>query len=148
MSRVLILCVLSFGLLDSAIAQDNVPNPSDTNGGDRISQVKGTLASKLDSALPAIRLEDWLLQQAGTNAKFGWVLRYRPRKEGQPIYDFPDWVEADITLQDGRSISILVGFRAPKQRPYIYSLHVIRDKHEIADLNRLSELTDLLRQSN
>jgi len=147
-NRILILSLLCFGFWSAAAAQDSDPKPSDANRQDKISQVKDTLASKLDSALPAIRLEEWLLDQVGTNAKFGWVLRYRPWKEGQPMREIPDWVEADIMLQDGRSISILVAFHAPKQRPYIYSVHVIRGKHEIAELNRLGDLTDFLRQSS
>jgi hypothetical protein len=145
-NRILILWLLCFGFWGSAAGQDHVPKPSDTDGADRISRVKGTLASTLDSALPAIRLEDWLLDQVGTNAKFGWALRYQPWKEWQPIHDFPDCVEADIILQDGRSISILVAFRAPKQRPYIYSVHVFRDKHEMAELNRLGEIPHFLKQ--
>lgn len=147
MIRILILCLLGFALSGSALAQDNGAAPSDTNPSDRISQVKSVLASKLDNALPAVRLEDWLLEQVGTNAKFGWALRYQPSKEGQPIHDIPDCVEADIMLPDGRSISILTAFRAPRQRPYIYSVHVISNKHDIADLNRLSELPNILRES-
>jgi hypothetical protein len=147
-SRFLILCLLCFGFWSSAASQERVPKPSDTNGVDRISQVKDTLVSKLDSALPAIRLEQWLLEEVGINAKFGWVLRYRPWKKGQPIYEVPDWVEADIMMQDGRSISILVAFHAPQQRPYIYSVHVISGKHDMVELNRLSELPNVLRQSS
>jgi hypothetical protein len=147
-NRILILWLLCFSFLGFAAGQDRVPKPSDGDGADRISRVKGTLTSTLDSALPAIRLEDWLLEQVGTNAKFGWVLRYQPWKEGQPKHDFPDCVEADIMLLDGRSISILVAFRAPKQRPYIYSVHVFRGNHEMAELNRLGELPQVLRQSS
>jgi hypothetical protein len=147
-NQILILGLLCFGFWGSAASQDRGPKPFDTDGADRISRVKGTLTSTLDSALPALRLEDWLLDQVGTNAQFGWVLRYQPWKEGQPKHDFPDSVEADIMLQDGRSISILVAFRAPKQRPYIYSVHVFRGNHEMAELNRLGELPHFLRQSS
>jgi hypothetical protein len=145
-SRILFLCLLYLGFSRFAAAQDSAPTPSDTTPADIVSQVKGTLASRLDSALPAIRFEQWLLEQVGANAQFGWVLRYQPGKEGCPIPDIPNCVEADIMLPDARSISILVAFRAPTHRPYIYSVHVIRDKHDIAELNRLSDLTNFLRR--
>jgi hypothetical protein len=145
MNRILILWLACFALLVSAAAQDRDLKATDADGTDRISRVKGALASTLDSSLPAIRLEDWLLQQVGTNAQFGWVLRYLPRKEGQPIHDFPDAVEADIMMQDGRSISVLVAFHAPKQRPYIYSVNIFSGKREMVELNRLGELTQFLR---
>jgi hypothetical protein len=147
MNKLLLACLLCVSLSVALAGQTGDRKPGDA-ALDRITLVKGTQASNLDARLPATRLEDWLLEQVGVNAKFGWVLRYKPWREGEPKHDFPDSVEADVGLQDGRSIDLLVAFHDPGQRPYVYSLYVIAGKHETIKLRRLSDLTDFLRQSS
>jgi hypothetical protein len=146
MNRALILCLTCLSLYSSADAQGNSSQSAATKT-DKIALVKGTMASTLDRALPEVRLEDWLLEEVGTNAEFRWALRYQPPKPGGPIYDFPNWVGADIVMLDGRTISILVGFHSPEQRPYFYSADVVAGRR-ITRLHRLSDLSRLLRETS
>ena len=73
---------------------------TDSNGAALIARVKQTPASQLDSKLPNVKLEEWLLDQVGTDARVNWVLRIG--KEG---YGLP-WVEAENFCLSSRDWSV------------------------------------------
>jgi hypothetical protein len=111
-----------------------------------IARVKNMPVSKLDAALPATRLEDWLQTQAGPDGRIGWDFRSSDVVDIQAR--FPDCVEVDATLKDGRSFFVLIDVGPKGQHPRFYSADVITSKNHMADVHRLSDLPRVLRKTN
>ncbi len=132
------------GLVLSMSAQDH----SDPRNS-MIQNVQNLPAMKLDKKLPDIRLQEWLQSLVGVNVEIHWVMRYVPAEDREgPAPEFPDCVEADATLQDGRSFFVMV---VPEQRAkpaYFRSGALIKNKRTHGDMNRLSDLPRLLRETN
>src|ERR1700688_2241371 len=57
-----------------------------------ISRVKQTPASQLDSALPQMTFEKWVVSQVGNDAAINWAVR---NADGQRVL----WIEADVSFQ-------------------------------------------------
>jgi len=64
------LCPIILGA--SGAAQISVSVPTDPEQRGQIESVEAIRASQLDKNLPDVILEDWLLAEAGPDAKIGW----------------------------------------------------------------------------
>lgn len=143
MNRLAILCLLCASILAACcVAQISVTtaHPNDPKLDDLIAQVKDTPASRLDKNLPAVNFSDWLLAQAGPDAKIVWA--YRPPHLGldwgNPHF-CSDCVQADATLYNGRHFSILIA-NSTDSGPTFYSGTIMIPREEIDDIRQLSDL--------
>ena len=103
-----------------------------------IFHVKNTLASQLDSALPPVTFEEWLLAQVGQDAAIGWVVRTGV----DPGLGFP-LVEADVSFQGRPGVVIMIANATSKgeiaAKPRFQSLGLVRTG-EYAEWPRLCDL--------
>jgi hypothetical protein len=110
---------------------------TDSNGAALISRVKQTPASQLDSKLPNVKLEEWLLDQVGTDARVNWVVRTGEEGSGLP------WVETDISVEGRPGIVIFIACGKPGgehgSAPMFKSLQLVR-KGEFAEWPHLHDL--------
>jgi hypothetical protein len=127
-----------FGSAQTPLTDDDVPK--------LIFQVKQTPASQLDSALPHMTFEKWLLLQVGREAAIGWVVRTGvDRSLGLP------WVEADISIQGRPGIVIMIGNgrseRGIAPKPMFQSLKLVR-AGEYEEWPRLRDLPAALKRAS
>jgi hypothetical protein len=76
-----------------------------------ITQLKKLSVSKLDPALPAVRFDQWLRAEAGSDARYQWEVNDCGEQTGAPgqnPYEIPTCVDADAWLKDGREIVIMI----------------------------------------
>jgi hypothetical protein len=101
-----------------------------------ISRVKQTPASQLDSALPQMTFEKWVVSQVGKDAAINWAVR---NADGQRV----PWVEADVLLQGRPGIVIMI---AGTPEPTFRSLELVR-AGDAAEWSRLRELPEAVRRA-
>jgi hypothetical protein len=129
----LVLCLTLSSLFTSA------QTPLTDNDVELIFRVKQTPASQLDSALPAMTFEKWLLVEVGREAAIGWAVRTAgDRSLGLPL------VEADVSVQGRPAIVIMIANRTSK--PIFQSLELVR-AGEYADWPRLRDLPLALKRA-
>jgi hypothetical protein len=117
---------------------------TDSDGAALITRVKQTPASQLDSKLPNVKFEEWLLGQVGTDARVAWVL-----KTGEEGYGFP-WVETDISVEGRPGIVILIACGKTDgehgSAPMFKSLQLVR-KGEFAEWPHLHDLRAAMKRA-
>jgi hypothetical protein len=101
-----------------------------------ISLVKQTPVSQLDSVLPKMTFEKWVVSQVGKDAVINWVVR---NADGQRV----PWVEADVSLQGRPGIVIMI---AGTPEPTFRSLELVRAGAG-AEWSRLRELPEAVRRA-
>lgn len=101
-----------------------------------ISRVKQTPASQLDSTLPQMTFEKWVVSQVGKDAAVNWVVR---NADGQRV----PWVEADVSLQGRPGIVIMI---AGTPEPTFRSLELVRAGDD-AEWPHLRELAEAVRRA-
>lgn len=136
----LVLCLTLSSLFTSA----QTPLTDDDVAG-LIFHVKQTPASQLDSALPPMTFEKWLLLQVGRDAAIGWAVRTGvDRSLGLP------WVEADVSIQGRPGIVIMIANRTSERgiasKPMFHSLELVR-AGEYAEWPRLRDLPAALKRA-
>lgn len=147
MKRLAILCLFCVCIPGAcSLAQITVTTAEtgDPRLDDLIAQAKDTPVSRLDQKLPAVSLADWLLAQAGPDAKMVWA--YHPSRLGLDWgnpHSCSDCVEADATLWDGRHFSVLIA-NGSDVGPAFYSGTVILPKRKTDSMRQLSDLPRLL----
>lgn len=108
-----------------------------------IARVKQTPASQLDSKLPNVAFEEWLLRQVGSDASVGWAVR---AGEGHGL----PWVEADISVEGRPAIVIMIAGGRPDSgadaRSRFLSLQLVR-KNEFAEWPHLHDLPAAMRRA-
>jgi hypothetical protein len=141
--KILWLCTVILG--GSAAAQIRVSVPRNPELADLVARVQDTRASQLDKDLPDVSLSDWLLAQAGPDAKVAWA--YRPPIVWDDIAD-PYYgcafVSADATTWDGRSFFVSIATDGACSVPTFDSGIVVSSKKGGTSIHRLSELPRLL----
>jgi len=76
-----------------------------------IALVKSTPVSRIDSALPAVRFDQWLRTEAGADGRYQWEVNDCGEQTGAPgqnSSEIPTCVEADAWLKDGREMLIMI----------------------------------------
>ncbi len=101
-----------------------------------ISRVKQTPASQLDSTLPHMAFEKWVISQVGSDATINWLAR-TGNNQGSL------WVETDVTMQ-GRPGIVIMTTATPK--PKFQSLPLMR-AGDFAEWPRLRELRDAVKRA-
>jgi hypothetical protein len=146
MKRFAILCLLGaciLGTCSAAQVSVTTAGTGDPRLDELIAHVKGTPASRMDQTLPAVSLSDWLLAEAGPDAKVTWA--YRPPRG----FDFfnphfcSECVEAYATMWNGRHFSVLIA-NGMDAGPTFYSGTMMIPKEGIVTIRRLSDLPGLL----
>ncbi|MGH9796233.1 MAG: hypothetical protein ACRD5G_15815 [Candidatus Acidiferrales bacterium] len=113
--------------------------------------VKGTPARELDSALPKMRFERWLLDVAGEGAELQWELNDCGEQTGDPAVDsqrdLPVCAGVYGQLEGGRGFQILLVISTRKKgvggKPQVHSIFV-QTGRRIAELKRLRDLPKAL----
>ena len=101
-----------------------------------ISRVKQTPASQLDSALPHMTFEKWVVSQVGKDAEINWAVR---NADGQGV----SLIEADVSFQGRPGIVIMI---AGTPDPRFHSLALVRANDD-AEWPRLRELPEAVRRA-
>jgi hypothetical protein len=118
---------------------------TDDDAAKLISHVKRTPASQLDSALPPMTFEKWLLLQAGRDAAIDWVVRSAVEQGlGLP------YVEADVSIQGRPGIVLMIANGTSDggiaSKPIFHSLQLVR-ADEYAEWPRLRDLPAALKRA-
>jgi len=126
-----VLCLALCSVLVSA--QTTISN---NDAAKLISRVKQTPASQLDSALPQMTFEKWVVSQVGKDAAIDWAVR---NADGQraPL------IEADVSFQGRPGIVIMI---AGTLEPTFRSLELVR-AGDAAEWSRLRELPEAVRRA-
>ena len=120
-----------------------------------IAHTKAIQVSQLDSKLPAIPFERWLIKEAGEGAQITWEVNDCGEQTGtaeDDDRDFPMCVEADARLRDKRVIvvSIVVGTYklGISGKPATWWITVGPDPGKDEPLKTLSEVPAELTETN
>ena len=141
------LTVASVFLLFASLLSAEDPSARETK---LIALVKSTPVSKLDPALPAVRFDQWLRTEAGSDARYQWEVNDCGEQTGAPGQnpdEIPTCVEADAWLKDGREIVIMVavptsenaGASGQKQPLAVYFAQLVTTRERIT-IKQLSDL--------
>jgi hypothetical protein len=141
------LTVASVLLLCVSLVSAEDPSTRETK---LIALVKSTPVSKLDTALPAVRFDQWLRTEAGADARYQWEVNDCGEQTGAPgqnANEIPTCVEADAWLKDGREIVIMIavptsenaGASGQKQPLVVYFALLVTAREKI-DIKQLSDL--------
>ncbi len=119
-----------------------------------ITVVKGTPAKDLDSALPKMRFERWLLDVVGKGVELRWEINDCGEQTGDPATDskreIPVCVEAGADLPEGRAFGVQVSIGVTDKKPskpkvwFIY-VQMNRRAHSV---ERLRDLPAALAKKN
>ncbi len=101
-----------------------------------ISRVKQTPASQLDSALPQMTFEKWVVSQVGKGAAINWAVR---DADGHRV----PWIEADVSFQGRPGIVIMI---AGTPEPTFRSLELVR-AGDAGEWSHLRELPEAVRRA-
>lgn len=109
--------------------------------------VKGTPAKELDSALPKMRFERWLLDLVGKGVELHWELNDCGEQTGDPEVDskrdLPVCAGIGAQLDKGRAFQILLAIGTQKKgiggKPKVYSV-VVQANRRMLDVKRLRDL--------
>jgi len=141
--KILWLCTVILG--GSAAAQISVSVPRDPELADLVARVQCTRASQLEKELPGVSLSDWLLAEAGPDAKVAWsYLRPTVWDEIADPYFGCALVSADATTWDGRSFFVSIATDGACSVPAFHSGIVTPSIKGGTSIRRLSELPRLL----
>jgi len=111
-----------------------------------IAKAQNMPASKIDKKLPAVRLADWLQAQGGPDAGFTWAFR---SAAGTPeARGVPDCVEAVATLKNDQTFMVSIAVGKDARHPSFQAGWVVINRHEIIDLERLSDLPGAMAKLN
>ena len=129
--------------LSSVLALTQTPL-TDDDAGKLVSRVKQMPASQLDSALPPMAFEKWLLLQVGKDAAIGWAVRTADGPGNGPRL-----IEADISIQGGPGIVITIvdGTSDGRTKPTFHSLQLMRAGGESSEWPRLRDLTAAMKRA-
>ncbi len=115
-----------------------------------IFHVKQTPASQLDSALPPMTFEKWLLLQVGRDAAIGWAVRTAGDRTAVGRSLGLPWVEADVSIQGRPGLVIMMANGTSEggiaSKPRFQSLELVR-AGEYAEWPRLRELPAALKRA-
>ncbi len=103
----------------------------DAEAAELVSRIKQTPASRLDSALPHMTFEKWVVSQVGKDASISWVVRNADAQR-------PSWIEVDVSYQGRPGIVIMI---AGTPEPKFRSLELVR-ADDTAEWPRLRELPE------
>jgi hypothetical protein len=139
------LCAVILGA--SATAQISGSVPTDPGLADWVARVQSIPVSQLEKGLPNVTLQDWLLAEAGPDAKVGWS--YTPPRMGlcwgskAPNCDCSA-VDAGVKTWDGREffVQIRIG-GACTVAAFDTGMVAIRNGHGVV-IRRLSDIPRLL----
>ncbi len=113
--------------------------------------IKGTPAKELDSALPKMRFERWLLDVVGKGVELQWELNDCGEQTGDPEVDskrdLPICAGVDAELDKGRAFQILLAIGTQKKgiggKPKLYSI-IVQANRRLWDVKRLRDLPKAL----
>lgn len=142
MNRLAVLSLVCSSFL-GALATAQVSTLTDTQVADLIAQIKNMPAARLEKGLPATRLADWLQAQTGPEGKIGWAFRHDPAVGTRGLQAFPDSVEADGALKDGRTFFVMIDVSDPR-RPRVRDVEVMSAIDLMEETNRLRDLPHVL----
>jgi hypothetical protein len=131
----LLATAMLFLALCSVLVSAQTPISND-DAAKLISRVKQMPASQLDSALPQMTFEKWVVSQVGKDAAINWVVR------NADAHRVP-WVEADVSLQGRPGIVIII---AGTPEPTFRSLELVRAV-DATEWSRLRELPEAVRRA-
>ena len=139
-----LLSLCSLLLTISVLAQSPPQSKRDKTA---IQRAKSTLVSSLDNRLPKVTLE-FFLKEEGKGAPIAWEVNDCGEQTGNPadeISDVPTCVEADMSLKDGRSVTLFVAVGTAKHgisgSPTLFgSVDVTDQNGMVHPLRHLSDL--------
>lgn len=130
----------------TAAAQISVSVPTDPEVRDRVQRVQVIPASQLDKELPNVSLGDWLLAEAGPDAKIAWYSNLYDLGElnntADPYRDC-GFVYADTRTYDGREFLVKIATGGACKVPVFDMGWVALGEKEGARLRHLSDLPPL-----
>jgi hypothetical protein len=144
MHRAAVIAVLAAFVATAAAAQE----PDE----ERIfTFIKGTPAKELDSALPKMRFERWLLDVVGKGVELRWSINDCGEQSGDPEVDakrdLPICAGVDAELDKGRAFQVLLAIGTQKKgiggKPKLYSI-VVQANRRMWDVKRLRDLPKAL----
>ena len=116
---------------------------------DLISKVKDVPASSLERGLPAVRLEDWVRDNAGPDWTITWSLTQGPKNESNHALDFPDSVDIRGDTKDGRYFRLSIGASTNANQVFVYWLNGAANiQHGWVGLQHLSQLPRSLHRAS
>jgi hypothetical protein len=151
MNRFVILCLFGASILGAcSAAQVSVTTVQTDDPGlaDLIAHVKDTPVSQLDKNLPDVGLLDWILAEAGPDAKIGWS--YTPPYMGlcwnNTRYPHCACGAVDVAAKtwDGREFFVQIAAGSACTTPSFDSGMVAMRKRNAAFIRHLSDLPRLL----
>ena len=117
---------------------------TDSETADLIAKVKDVSASKLDKGLPAIRFEDWVLENAGPD----WTIRWGFTQGGKDVANHVlDSGSVDVRgdTKDGRYFRVSIGTTTTSDNVFLFWLNGAANvHHRWVGLEHLSQLPQLL----
>lgn len=113
--------------------------------------IKGTPAKELDSALPKMRFERWLLDVVGKGAALRWSINDCGEQSGDPEVDakrdLPICAGVEAELDQGRAFQILLAIGTQKKgiggKPKLRSV-IVQANRRMWDVKRLRDLPKAL----
>ena len=140
-NALLSLCSLLFTM--SLLAQSAPQTRTERTA---IQRAKTTLVSSLDKSLPRVTLE-FFLKEEGKGAPINWEVNDCGEQSGNPAEDgtdVPMCVEADMSLNDRRSVTLFLAVGTAKRGisglPAIFSAEVTDENGMVHPLQHLSDL--------
>jgi hypothetical protein len=109
--------------------------------------IKGTPVKELDSALPKMRFERWLLDVVGKGVELRWSINDCGEQAGDPDVDakrdLPICAGVEAELDKGRAFQVLLAIGTQKKgiggKPKLYSI-VVQANRRMWDVKRLRDL--------
>ena len=113
--------------------------------------IKGTPAKELDSALPKMRFERWLLDVVGKGVELRWSINDCGEQSGDPQTDaqrdLPVCAGVEAQLDGGRAFQILLAIGTEKKgiggKPKLRSI-IVQVNRRMWDFKRLRDLPKAL----
>jgi hypothetical protein len=116
---------------------------------DLIAKVKDVPASSLERGLPAVRFEDWVRDNAGSDWTITWSFTQGPKNESNHALDFPDSVDVRGDTKDGRYFRLSIGTATNANQVLVFWLNGAANvQHGWVGLQHLSQLPRSLHRAS
>jgi hypothetical protein len=110
-----------------------------------IARVRKLLVSKLEPGMPRVTLEYFLRSEAGAGATLAWEVNDCGEQTGNPAIDgardIPTCVEADVSLDDGRVLSVMIAVGTVQKgvsgEPSLFSVLITGSSKPVGGLSRI-----------